>query len=676
MDQSRASDVRKGWGMPEGRVIIKSTREALSRLPGSVMLPDGTKPVRLGSGTVTSLLSVGGMAVIYRIWNPELEVSRAVKLLHPDHTKESEDRFHTEMKITAKLHHPNIVEIYAVGKWNDLPYIEMECIEGLTLEEMVGSHGSLPLEVCTSLGIMVGRALNHAHHQSYMIYGKKYEGIIHRDLKPANVMVTNAGVVKLMDFGIAKPTSAGLHTMDGMVVGTLQYLAPEQLDGKETDIRADIYSFGTLLYEMLTGNRVFPESNIAKLVPAKLSNRFTPLEDFKLKIPRRLTNLTHRCLRHEKEKRIQTMLELLRELGRIHKKLTNRSPEQVMARFMKERKKGTDDKKTVASVRRRHPIVPALLWVFTSAALLLTAGFVLYSTILQGKFPWQSPGETKAEWSMIRKTPPVPRRPDASPAPPAKKAPAERREESVTTVSRPPAGASSTARSARPRRRSTVPITRGPTRPRRAKPAAAAPTPPGKRAGEEKQTPAPTPRPPGFVEKMKKQHNTSDLVRIMIAEIDEGRHDNALRLYDHLTPSQAQSGDALLAKFQALEADGSPGKLSRFLKTNNIADGTFYARKALMFLEEGSPSKALSFLSTAERTHTRLTSNEDLQCEIAYRRAQCRSRLFDASGEEATKKDAMEAWFNVKSLLRRNPEHPFYREADSEIRRISAATAQ
>jgi serine/threonine protein kinase len=346
--------------MSEPKIILKSKTGSPIQLPGTLTLPDAKKSVQMGSGVITSVISSGGMAIIYEIWNAELEVKRAIKLLHPDHTKESEERFQTEMKITAKLHHPNIIEIYAVGKWNDLPYIEMERIDGVTLEKLIGDSGGLPVEVCTAIGIMTGRALNYAHNQDYQLYGKEYHGIIHRDLKPGNIMVTNAGIVKLMDFGIAKPVTVSMHTMEGVIMGTMQYLAPEQLDGKDIDVRADIYSLGTVIYEMLTGSRAFPEQNLAKLVTDKLNNNYVPLAGYSRKIPPPLCNLVEKCLRYEKEKRMQNALEFLRTLGNVHKSIDAKSPEQILSQYMKEAHHG----KTLISIRKKRQRAPLMIGAF------------------------------------------------------------------------------------------------------------------------------------------------------------------------------------------------------------------------------------------------------------------------------------------------------------------------
>ncbi|MBD3314497.1 MAG: protein kinase, partial [Chitinivibrionales bacterium] len=364
---SDKSKLRKVVVRPSG----KDAATAYDGLPGAVSMPDGKVPVSLGSGRITSLLSKGGMAMIYEIWNPTLEVKRAVKLLRPDHTEDSAQRFETEMKISAKLHHPNIVEIYAVGKWRDLPYIEMEEIDGATVEKLIAESGCLPVEVCTSIAIMVGRALNYAHNQKCVIYGREYHGVIHRDLKPSNVMVTRQGVVKLMDFGIAKPTTASLVTCGNVVVGTLQYLSPEQLEGKDIDVRADIYSLAVVLYEMLTGKKAFPQDQLAMLVPNKLGSRYVPLDDYCIKIPRALRQLIHQCLHHAKEKRVANALDFLRVLGRIHKDITDNSPEQVLARYMVKPRRS----RVRVEMRIRRRIMPA-------AAIVIVGVVVIASSIV------------------------------------------------------------------------------------------------------------------------------------------------------------------------------------------------------------------------------------------------------------------------------------------------------
>lgn len=303
-------------------------------LRNAVILPDGTKEEPMGSGVITGILGVGGMANVYEIWNAQLEVGRAVKLLHPNYTEDTRQRFQTEIKITAKLHHPNIIEIHAVGQWNSLPFIEMERIDGETLEKILADRGALPLEVCTSVALLIGSALQYAHNQEYVIYGHQYHGVIHRDLKPSNIMVPANGVVKLMDFGIARPTDASIHTTDGAILGTMQYLSPEQLEGKEADIRTDIYALGTVLYEMVTGVKAFPEHNVSKLMLSKIKNDYKSIDQYMLKIPPRLRRVIQHAMAHDPEKRIVDATTFLNEIGKVHRTLTAELPGQVIQRYL------------------------------------------------------------------------------------------------------------------------------------------------------------------------------------------------------------------------------------------------------------------------------------------------------------------------------------------------------
>ena len=334
----------------------------------AVILPDGTRSIQLGSGTINALLGIGGMANIYKIWNANMEVSRAVKLMHPNLSDDSRRHFQTEMKIMASLSHPNIIEIHSVGVWNELPYIEMEFIDGATLSQFIKERGALPVPVCVAIAIFTGRALSYAHGREYLIYGQTYNGIIHRDIKPSNIMLSKDGVVKLMDFGIARPVEASLLTTDGSIMGTMQYLAPEQLDGKRADIASDIYAFGTVMYEMLTGFKAFPQLSITKLMSCKVKNDYRPLNTYNFRIPLTLVKLVHRCMTFDKRKRPPSVESVLAQLEKIHYGLTVDSPEQVIRQYLA-MAAGT---KTVLKMRRRVP-TSVVLSVSITAAVIATA---------------------------------------------------------------------------------------------------------------------------------------------------------------------------------------------------------------------------------------------------------------------------------------------------------------
>ncbi len=288
-------------------------------------LPDGEEQIELGSGVIKGVLGLGGMAKVYKIWNDDFEMHRAVKVILPGDNAQNYERFKTEIKITAKLQNPNIIQIYNIGEWKGLPYIEMEYIEGTTLTDYLKTHGKLTDDVCVSFAIQIANALNYAHNCEYMIYGKKYTGIIHRDLKPDNIMVSQNNKLKLMDFGIARPTETGLHTMTGHFIGSPQYMSPEQFDGGNVDNRSDIYSLGTIVYEMLTGEKAFDGDNLQQVLKLKAVNSYKSIKKFDFKVNPLLANCTEKCMQEKKEKRFQSADELLMNLGRTENTLSSSS---------------------------------------------------------------------------------------------------------------------------------------------------------------------------------------------------------------------------------------------------------------------------------------------------------------------------------------------------------------
>jgi hypothetical protein len=310
--------------------------QTISEITDINSLPSGTEQIPLGSGVITGLLGTGGMAKVYKIWNEKLEVFRAVKILIPGRGSDLKNRFDTESKITAKLHHPNIIEIYNVGEWRGLPYLEMEFIDGFSLESIISKYGRLPNPVCSAIALFVARALVYAHGQKFLLYGKTYHGVIHRDLKPPNIMISVGGEVRLMDFGIARPTEVSLHTVEGNIVGTMQYLSPEQIDASEIDARSDLYSFGAILYEILTGTKTFPQETITNLMKKKIINEYRKFSDFDFDVAPELSRIAQRCLQSDRENRYASAADLLEHLEEAHRSITKEEPEAVLASYLKD----------------------------------------------------------------------------------------------------------------------------------------------------------------------------------------------------------------------------------------------------------------------------------------------------------------------------------------------------
>jgi serine/threonine protein kinase len=301
---------------------------------GGLAFPDGNEAVPMGSGTVCGLIGQGGMARVYRIWNEKMEVYRAVKVYYLSGRAELKKRFETEIKISAKLSHPNIVQIHSTGEWNGYPYIEMELVEGVSLEKLIGQHGKIPFETVTGIGIQIADALCYAHNLEIVLYGKNYRGIIHRDLKPGNIMISESGTVKLLDFGIARPAEVGLHTVSGNIVGTLPYLSPEQIDNLEIDQRSDLYSLGTILYEALTGEKAFPQETITALMRMKSIGKYRGFESFSCNVPVQLSEIIKKCLDENKEKRFGSSMELKNALLGFLRSSQDQSPSMIVENYL------------------------------------------------------------------------------------------------------------------------------------------------------------------------------------------------------------------------------------------------------------------------------------------------------------------------------------------------------
>lgn len=308
--------------------------ETVSLAESDMISVEPPEPKSIGSGIVKSVLGKGGASVVYEIWNPKLEIYRAVKLWRIVQSEKTIQRFENETKITAKLHHPNIVDIYTVGEWNGLPYIEMEKIQGTNLKDLIKSQGAIPEEVVTAIAICICRALIYAHNHEYLFSGKMCKGVIHCDIKPANIMISDSGIVKLMDFGIAHPTDNVKPSEKSTVTGSLQYMSPEQLESKLLDARSDLYSLGVLLYELYSGTKAFPAQSLKELIQKRNNNEFSPLGTFCKTLSTRVRAIVEKLMQVDPDKRFQSASELNEELEKCYQKFTENSPESLISSFL------------------------------------------------------------------------------------------------------------------------------------------------------------------------------------------------------------------------------------------------------------------------------------------------------------------------------------------------------
>ncbi len=289
-------------------------RQALAGAPLSATIVAGTTTVdagaTLGPYTVLEPLGAGGMGEVYRALDTRLQRQVAVKVLPSSLAGDAEflRRFEQEARSIGALSHPNVLAVFDVGSHNGVPYLVTELLEGETLRARLRG-GALPPSKALEIGIQITRGLAAAHDR----------GLIHRDLKPENVFVTNDGQVKLLDFGLAKLSreaqgeagsselaTAPAATAPGTVMGTMGYMAPEQLRGQPVDQRADIFAFGAVLYEMLTGRRAFVGDTAADTITAILREDPPELSALCRNLPPGLERIVRRCLEKQPEERFQS----------------------------------------------------------------------------------------------------------------------------------------------------------------------------------------------------------------------------------------------------------------------------------------------------------------------------------------------------------------------------------
>jgi Tol biopolymer transport system component len=329
-----------------------------------------TPGTRLGPYSIVALLGAGGMGEVYRARDTRLGRDVAIKVLSPDRSAKAEARarFETEARMVSALNHPYICTLHDVGRQEDTYYLVMELVEGETLAERL-ARGPMAVREGLRIGIQIADALDRAHRT----------GVVHRDLKPGNVMLTRSGA-KLMDFGLARATAlSGLATLSGgsgqefaeaptmdhpltahgTIVGTLQYLAPEQLEGKEADARSDLWALGCILYEMASGRRAFAASNPASLIAAIIEREPPPPTGVDDSLPPGFERAVMRCLAKDPDKRWQSASDLRSELE-----------------WIAEGGSGTD----VAATPSRRPVRlrPGMGWIaVTALAAVVGAGLAL-----------------------------------------------------------------------------------------------------------------------------------------------------------------------------------------------------------------------------------------------------------------------------------------------------------
>ena len=266
--------------------------------------------------SITELIGEGGMAYVFKATDNRLQRTVAVKIMRDEMAADEtfRSRFCAESHAVAMLSHPNIVSVYDVSHNDELEYIVMELVEGITLLQYMEKKGALPWNEALHFSRQIAKALDHAHTR----------GIIHRDIKPQNIMLLKDGTIKVADFGIAALENE-LYENDGQAIGSIHYIAPEQARGDYPDTRSDLYSLGVVMYEMFTGEKPYIGDSLGEIAVKHMNADPKPIHEIIPDFPPELERITSKAMSADIENRYQTAADLVRDIDDFLKQTSNSS---------------------------------------------------------------------------------------------------------------------------------------------------------------------------------------------------------------------------------------------------------------------------------------------------------------------------------------------------------------
>ena len=329
-----------------------------------------------GLYTVRELIGTGGMANVYKaVVGPGGPVPEgtvvAVKVLRQElmHDPDLVRRFKNESKAISLLNHPNIVKVYDVSVSENLQYIVMEYVDGMTLREYLNERGGkLTSRETVHFISQILKALDHAHHN----------GVVHRDITPQNIMLLDNGQLRMMDFGIARISRAENQLTGGKAMGSVHYISPEQAKGDETDFTSDIYSVGVMMYEMLSGHLPFDADDVVEVAIKQISDKPQSLQELAPNVPHGLVEITERAMAKRPDNRYASAAEMLSALNAYvenpaivfnYTYLPDEIPEKVVERPMKTQKDAPEPKKARKGKKKRTIFLPVLFGITVAFAL-------------------------------------------------------------------------------------------------------------------------------------------------------------------------------------------------------------------------------------------------------------------------------------------------------------------
>lgn len=341
-----------------------------------------------GRYQLLEVVGQGGMATVYKAKDLTLNRTVAVKILNPELTHEEEfiQRFIWEAKATGRLSHENIVSVYDIKNENQTYFMVMEFVDGITLKELIQREGKLPVEKVISIGIQICDALAHAHQQ----------GIIHRDIKPQNIICTTDQQYRITDFGISRfIKDSSKLTKTGNVVGSVYYFSPEQAQGKSVDITSDLYSFGVVLYEMVTGQPPYDAPEKVAIALKHIHDEIPNPKELNPDLPEALAQLIKKAMAKQPQDRFRSAIEMKKELEQIKASLQSTQPTTTVS---------TPKTPTPEKTQTTHHRAKIIWGITTVASVVLFSLF--YAFYAEAKFfskPTTTPTEKKEEQKTVTK---------------------------------------------------------------------------------------------------------------------------------------------------------------------------------------------------------------------------------------------------------------------------------
>lgn len=327
---------------------------------------------------IMKTVGVGGMAVVFQAYDLAEKRAVAVKMLREDIASDEAQvrRFVNESKAVAMLSHPNVVKIFNISVRSNIKFIVMEYIEGITLKDYMTKKGVLSFNEIISYTEQILHALEHAHSK----------GVVHRDIKPQNIMLLKNGVIKVMDFGIAKLPNAETLTLTDKAIGTVFYISPEQAEGKVSDRRSDLYSLGVMIYEMSCGKLPFDDESPITVALKQINDDPVPPRNINPSIPRGLEQITLSAMEKDPDMRFQSAAQMLRQIARLKADpsiVFRPNPKNTAA--VKQKKTDSRAKKRTEDKQKSRSMFPIILGVVSAFfVVLVVSGIVLIRAFLMG----------------------------------------------------------------------------------------------------------------------------------------------------------------------------------------------------------------------------------------------------------------------------------------------------